>query len=319
MLRISAISNFRKNLKNEKDIKFPLLFYGPEIFLIKDTIEKICILKNTKKKTYFLSETSIEDIVKSASNFSLFEENVIYVIYEFEMLLSNLEKLKLNLPFLKNNIIFISQEEIIPAKLLVSYFKGQNISRYLSKELIEVLKNFEIIYSSKMKKDKLKSLIIQKFSKYSISLEETALEMLLEIANDLQNLKLETDKLILYALEMKKKLIKKEDVELLCIGFEFNFWETINLFLEGNYDKFINYLEKAYRDNIYFSIPMFLGRLKNIIKGKTSYDKMIFAKYGKKLLLLYKYFIDLDINLRKNYNIKEISQQLLINILKKLN
>ena len=237
MLKILTINDFRKNLKNEQKVKFPLLFYGPEIFLIKDTIEKICTLNKKKRKTYFLSDVSIEDIVKSTSSFSLFEESLIYVIYEFEILLSNLEKLKLNLPFLKNNVIFVSQEEIIPAKLLVSYFKGQDISKYLSKELLEVLKSFEIIYSSKMKKDKLKSLIIQKFSKYSISLEDDALEMLLEIANDLQNLKLETDKLILYALETKKKLIKKEDVELLCIGFEFNFWETINLFLEGNLDE----------------------------------------------------------------------------------
>ena len=319
MLKISAITNFRKNLKSGKGIKFPLLFFGPEIFLIKDTIEKICLLNKAKKKIYFLSEISLEDIVNSSANFSLFEENIIYVVYEFELLLSDLEKLKQNLNFLKNNLIFISQEEIISSKLLFSYFKGQDISKYLSKELLEVLKYFEIIYSSKMKKDKLKSLIIQKFSKYSISLEKEALDTLLNLVSDLQSLKLETDKLLLYALETKKKVIKKEDVEFLCIGFEFNFWDTINLFLEGNYDKFIEYLEKAYRENIYLSIPMFLGRLKNIIKGKSSYDKIIFSKYSRQVLLLYKYFIDLDINLRKNSNIKDISQRLLVSVLKNIN
>jgi len=315
MLKISTITNFRKNLKNEKNINFPLLFFGPEIFLIKDTIDKICTLKDVKKKTYFLSEVSLEDIINSASSLSLFEKEIIYVVYEFELLLSNLEKLKQNLNFFKNNLIFISQEEIIPTKLLFSYFKGQDISKYLSKDVLEVLKNFEIIYSSKMKKDKLRSLVIQKFSKHSISLEKDALETLLNLVNDLQSLKLETDKLVLYALETNKKIIKKEDVQLLCVGFEFNFWDTINLFLEGNYDKFIEYLEKAYRENMYLSIPMFLGRLKNIIKGKTSYDKMIFSKYPKQVLLLYKYFIDLDINLRKNSNIKSLSQQLLISVL----
>ena len=315
MLKISTITNFRKNLKNEKNINFPLLFFGPEIFLIKDTIDKICTLKDVKKKTYFLSEVSLEDIINSASSLSLFEKEIIYVVYEFELLLSNLEKLKQNLNFFKNNLIFISQEEIIPTKLLFSYFKGQDISKYLSKDVLEVLKNFEIIYSSKMKKDKLRSLVIQKFSKHSISLEKDALETLLNLVNDLQSLKWETDKLVLYALETNKKIIKKEDVQLLCVGFEFNFWDTINLFLEGNYDKFIEYLEKAYRENMYLSIPMFLGRLKNIIKGKTSYDKMIFSKYPKQVLLLYKYFIDLDINLRKNSNIKSLSQQLLISVL----
>ena len=318
MLKISVITNFRKNLKSEKNINFPLLFFGPENFLIKDTIEKICTLKGVKKKTYFLSEVSLEDIINSASSFSLFEKEIIYVVYEFELLLSNLEKLKQNLNFFKNNLIFVSQEEIISTKLLFSYFKGKDISNYLPKDLLEILKNFEIIYSSKMKKDKLKSLVIQKFLKYSISLEKEALETLLNLVNDLQSLKWETDKLVLYALETNKKIIKKEDVQLLCIGFEFNFWDTINLFLEGNYDKFIEYLEKAYRENIYLSIPMFLGRLKNIIKGKTSYDKMIFSKYSKKVLLLYKYFIDLDINLRKTYNIKDISQELLVSILKNI-
>ena len=315
MLKIHTISNFRKLLKNKENITFPILFYGPEEFLIKDTIDKIIKLFNLKRKIYFLSEIPLEEIIKNLSNFSLFEddqENSVYICFEAEKTFENINTLKSYLKYLKQGkVIFISKEDIIPPKLLVYYFKGKDISAYIKKELLEILSDFLIIYSPKIKKEKIKTLILQKFSKYKINLSEKALEKLLEITTDLFSLKNETDKLILYALETKKKILDENDIEKLCVGFDFDFWETLNLYLEGDYKKFIKYFEKAYRENPYLSIPFYLGRLKNIIKGKTSYDKIIFQRYKSKVLKLYSLLIDLDIFLRQEYNLRFLLERLI--------
>ncbi len=188
---------YQKNLQ-ERQIKPVNLIHGEEEYLVKALIDKI--KERMPVRVLWGDELSLEDFIHLIGTLGMFaREEVIFVhraedffrgIKDYKSLFSHLEKMG------SKRVFFY-----------VGYKLGE---RELQKEpFFSLSKLGEVIYAGKLDKKKVKDLVKNKLQKEGISIEEPALEYLLEATSyQLMTLKGETEKLILYG----EKNLTLEDI-----------------------------------------------------------------------------------------------------------
>ncbi len=201
------LQDLLKDINNGK-LKNVLIILGDEFYITKVILDKI-------KEKFDISviwgdETSLEDIINTATETSMFSEakGKVTIIRYTDKLLKKLRK--------KEVEKFISLLKRLKDNYLVLVYESSVNKQDINKEpLRTLLSNFTFVKAQKHSRQRIADIIRRKFIREGKTIDDSTIELLIEICGtDLMFLKQETDKLLLYANE--KKEISKEDVIKVC-------------------------------------------------------------------------------------------------------
>jgi len=240
-----TIIQFQKDFLSGKADKRVVIIHGEERYLVKALLSKLKDKFGRNYRVLWGDEISEEEFFSALSERSMFSasQNSLVVLYNFDDFLKKLgrkkkakESLVKLLRSLRSNYLFIVYDR-----------KLQKTE--LSSEPIKSILSFGMLVSAgKLPKDKVRNLVLKKFKEKGIEIEKEALEYLLERTEyDLNELKLEVEKLIDYASETKKLTLGEIKEILFTVKENASLYEFVDAFLLGEGEKALELLETLYR------------------------------------------------------------------------
>jgi len=223
---VISLLEYQKNLGKER-IKAVNLIYGEEEYLVKNFLDKLREIISVR--ILWGDELSLEGFVGAISTVGMFAKEEALFIYRAEEFLRDLKTYK-NL---------IDHLERIKGKKVFFYLGYKLSEKDIQKEpFLSLSKLGDIIYTGRLDKKKVRDLVKNKLQKEGISIEDSALDYLLEATSyQLMTLKAETDKLILYG----KKSITLEDVKYMVLAEpELSIFDLSDGLFLKDYEKALN-------------------------------------------------------------------------------
>lgn len=211
-------------LIREKKIKFPLLLWGPEVYL-RDRIKRELINSYLEKRLIAFNfqevkngDLKINEIVNTLLEPPLLSPGRIFFIHLNNYSKSDLTQLAYSL------------EKI---ELFNTYFVGYS-PETLPQEFTKVInsKGGTIIKLSKPIAKAVSTFIKDLFSRAGVIVEDKVIETLVNDNRDLQTIRMETEKLILFALD-KKTVLMEDLMQVYSPPEEENIFSLIDNLFEG--------------------------------------------------------------------------------------
>ena len=198
-----SLLEYQKNL-GKGQIKSVNLLHGEEEYLVKSFLDKLRGV--IPVRVLWGDELSLEDFVGFIGTTGMFAKSEALFIYMAEEFFKGI----------KNYKNLISHLERLKDKKVFFYVSYKLSDKDLQKEpFLSLSRLGDVIYAGKLDKRRVRELVKNKLQKEGISIEDSALEYLLEASSyQLQILKAETDKLILYG----KRNITLEDIKSMVIA-----------------------------------------------------------------------------------------------------
>ena len=215
------------------------LLYGQNKSIIKEEINKIIEKINSKDIIkYSLDNTLIKDIIEDASTISMFSNKKIIIVNDSSFFGANkkIEDQELLEKYLNNYnnntyIIFVANIEKIDTRKKITKLIEKNGS------IIECQNNE--IYTKDFINNYLKK------NKYKIQDTNYFLNI---VGNNLENIKNELEKLIIY--KINDKIINNDDIDKICIkNIEEEIFELTDAIIANNKQKSINLLNEFINKN----------------------------------------------------------------------
>ncbi len=228
-----SLLEYQKNLRRER-IKPVNLIHGEEEYLVKSLLDKL--KEAMSLKILWGDELSFEDFIAVISTTGMFAKEEALFIYRAEEFLKGVKTHK-------NLITYLERARGKKVFFYVGYKLGE---KELEKDpFLSLSKLGDVIYAGRLDKKKIRDLVKNKLQREGISIEEEALEYLLEATSyQLMTLKGETDKLILYG----KKNITLEDVKSIVLAEpELSIFDLADGLFLKDYEKALNSLNSLLR------------------------------------------------------------------------
>lgn len=210
------------------------LIFGEEDYLVKAFLDKLRAMHPVK--VVWGDELSLYDFINTFTTSGMFSTAYVLFVYNADSFFEEIKDYKAFNSYLqrlgKNKVFF--------------YIKQKLSDKDLQKEPYATISKLgDIIVAGKLDKRKVKDLVLKKFQREGISIEESALEYLLEASSyDLMLLKGETDKLIL----LGKKSLTLEDIKkTVVLEQELNIFEFLDALFFRNGEKALQALDSLLR------------------------------------------------------------------------
>ncbi len=221
-----SLLEYQKNL-GKRQIKAVNLIHGEEDYLVKSFLDKL--REVIPLRILWGDEFSLEDFIGFISTTGMFAKEEALFIYMAEEFLKGV----------KNYKNLISHLERSKGKKVFFYVGYKLSDKELQKEpFLSLSKLGDIIYTGRLDKKKVRDLVKNKLQKEGISIEDSALDYLLEATSyQLMTLKVETDKLILYG----KNSITLEDIKYMVLAEpELSLFDLSDGLFLKDYEKALN-------------------------------------------------------------------------------
>ncbi len=227
------LEEYQKKLSFES-IKPVNLVMGEEEYFVKTFVDKMRTIKPVR--VVWGDEISLQDFINTFTTGGMFTDASFLFVYNAEEFLSRIKDAKAFASYLqrlgKNKVFF--------------YVKQKLSDKELQREPYATLTKLgDVIVAGRFDRRRVKELVLRKFQREGISIEEPALEYLLEASSyDLMLLKGETDKLVL----LGKKSLSLEDVKrTVVLDQEYNIFEFLDAFFLRNIEKTLQALDSLLR------------------------------------------------------------------------
>ncbi|MFN3472020.1 MAG: DNA polymerase III subunit delta [Aquificaceae bacterium] len=224
-----SITEYQKSLP-QRALKRVNLIHGEEDYLVKTLLEKL-------KSLYPVSivwgdEVSLQDFERAITTGGMFGKEEVLFVYRAMDLLENVKDYKRFASFL----------ERVRGKFIFFYVEAKLTDKDLQKEPFSTISRLgDVISAGKLDKKRIRELVKNKLQREGISIEESALDYLLEATSyQLMLLKTETDKLILYG---KSKLTLEDIKAVLVADLEMSVFDFVDGIFLKDYDKALDSLK----------------------------------------------------------------------------
>lgn len=230
---MTGILEFQKTL-GKRPLATVNLIVGEEEFLVKNFIER---LKEIYPVTVlWADEVSLQDFESRVATGGMFSKEEVLVVYNSADFFKNIKdhrRLATILQKARNKKVFF-------------YLNAKPDKKELQKEPLQTISSLgEVITAGRPDSRRIREIIKNKLQKGGVSIEEQALDYLIEAtSNDLMTLKMETDKLLLYG---KEKLSLKDIMTLVPVQLEMGVFDFVNGVLMKDMEKALSSLNWALR------------------------------------------------------------------------
>ncbi|WPM31858.1 DNA polymerase III subunit delta [Hydrogenobacter sp. T-2] len=221
-----SLLEYQKNL-GKGQIKAVNLIHGEEEYLIKSFLDKLREMMPVR--ILWSDELSLEDFIGFVGTAGMFAKTEALFIYMAEEFFKGI----------KNHKNLISYLERLKDKKVFFYVSYKLSDKDLQKEpFLSLSRLGDVIYAGKLDKRKVRELVKNKLQREGISIEDSALDYLLEASSyQLQILRAETDKLILYG----KRNITLEDIKSVVIAeLDLSLFDLSDGLFLKDYEKALN-------------------------------------------------------------------------------
>ncbi len=231
------ILEYQKNL-GKTSIKPINLIHGEEEYLVKTFADRL--KEHMPVRILWGDDISLQDLFQEVLGGGMFASRQAFVVYRAQELFAqakDLKSLSSQISRIKGNMVFF----VVPEKLT---------DKDLQREPYATISRLgDVIAANRLDRRRVRELVKNKLSKEGISIEEEALDFLLEaLSYDLMLLKGETDKLILYG----SKHLSLEDIKRAVVSnMELSIFDLADgLFLKDP-EKALNALHAVLRAGIH--------------------------------------------------------------------
>jgi len=234
---VISITEYQKNL-SQKTLKRINLVHGEEEYLVKTLLDKLRDLYPVS--IIWGDEVSLQDFERTITTGGMFGKEEILFIYKAMDLLGDIKDHKRFAYFLGK----------VRDKFIFFYVETKLTDKDLQKEPFSTIAKLgDVISANKLDKRRIRELVKNKFQKEGISIEDSALDYLLEATSyQLMILKGETDKLILYG---KPKLTLEDIKAVLVADLEMSVFDFADGIFLKDYDKALDSLNAVLRSGMH--------------------------------------------------------------------
>jgi DNA polymerase-3 subunit delta len=219
------------------DIKPVNLIHGEEYYLVRALLDKLKSLYRVR--VLWGDELTLQELLRELTSMAIFSKEEVFFIFKGEEILKEgkgATSLIKGLSRLGKNRVFF-------------YIDHKLSDKDLKKEPFATIGELgEVISANKLDKKRVKSLVLNKLQKEGISIEEDALEYLLNSTSyDLTTLKVETDKIILFG---SKRVDLQEVKKIVLAQGEFNIFDFLDAFYTKDWDRALLSLDELTRKGV---------------------------------------------------------------------
>lgn len=290
------------------------VLYGENFEAVNDYEKKIVksYLKEVDDFNYVkmnMQENTLEALIYECQSSGLFGLEKVVVAENCNFLLAKPKKIKVehNVEVLENYLDNINDEVILILKSLDNVDSRKKITKKLKeKGELKEFKNF--------KENELANYIAKEVQNSGLKISGSDAQFLVNYTRlDFANIKKELEKLILYCSE--KKLITKEDIELLCSrSLEYDVFSITNELFTKNYKK----LREVYsalilkKEDPIFLLSLISGQLRLYYKVKVLLAENYSQKDISKEIGVHPYRIQLAAQVVRTYSTEKLMRTLIL-------
>ncbi len=231
------IIEYQKNL-SQKTLKRVNLVFGEEEYLVKTLLDK---LRNLYPVSIIWGdEVSLQDFERTITTGGIFGKEEILFVYKAMDLFEEIKDYKRFSSFLSK----------VRDKFIFFYVETKLTDKDLQKEPFSTIAKLgDIISANKLDRRRIRELVKNKLQKEGISIEDSALDYLLEATSyQLMILKNETDKLVLYG---KPKLTLEDIKAVLVSDLEMSVFDFADGIFLKDYEKALDSLNAVLRSGMH--------------------------------------------------------------------